>query len=52
MSTGIPQLNFVLSSDRSYQSASRTRQGYARKRILISAGYFFQGVAWKEGNHE
>jgi hypothetical protein len=41
MITGIPQLNLARSSDRGHQSANRTRQGYARKRILKPAGHFF-----------
>jgi hypothetical protein len=49
MSTGIPLLNLVLSSDRSYQSANRTRQGYVRKRILKPAGHFFSGCGVEGG---
>lgn len=41
MITGIPQLNLDRSMDQGYQSANRTRQGYARERILKPAGHFF-----------
>ena len=38
-------INLVLRSDRVYNVLNRTRQGYARKRILKLAGHFFLGLA-------
>ncbi len=38
-------INLGLRGDRVYNVLNRTRQGYARKRILKLAGHFFLGQA-------
>lgn len=43
------QINVASIRDRGHQSANRTRQGYARKRILKPAGRFFSGCGMEGG---
>lgn len=41
----LTSINFTLMIHRLYNDPNRTRQGYARKRILKLAGHFFLGLA-------